>query len=221
MKHSEDPHDVASPTHDVRSPHNGWSRVGRRVSIAAPVAAIGLSFAVALFMLLAETAMAAKSWGIKGEEATRFEARVVDIACELTGNCPPDCGAGSRQMGLLRPDGTLVFAVKNGDNFAGAAADLAPLCGKHIMADGLLIPGEKITLFALQFMQELPDGTWSRADGFSRDFETRTGQPGERWFEHDAQVRTALEAGGVLGIPGLAPPPAKPAAGGACGHGKK
>ena len=38
--------------------------------------------------LLSPNVEAAKGWGIEGEKPVRFEAKVVDIACELSGNCP-------------------------------------------------------------------------------------------------------------------------------------
>ena len=46
-------------------------------------------------------ALAAESWGLPEEEKTRFEAKVVDALCELTGDCPDRCGGGKRQLGLL------------------------------------------------------------------------------------------------------------------------
>ena len=50
-------------------------------------------------------AWAAEEWGLPGEEVVRFEAKVVDILCELTGDCPADCSDGTRQLGLLTAEG--------------------------------------------------------------------------------------------------------------------
>jgi hypothetical protein len=72
---------------------------------------------------------AAEGWGLPNEEVARFEAKVVDILCELTGDCPVDCGAGGRQLGLLTDEGELVLPTKNMVIFAGAAEELAALCG--------------------------------------------------------------------------------------------
>ena len=40
----------------------------------------------------------AESWNLYAEQPARFEAKVVDALCELTGDCPADCGAGKRQL---------------------------------------------------------------------------------------------------------------------------
>ena len=45
-------------------------------------------------------AFAAKEWGIDGEEVVRADATVVDLLCEVTGNCADNCGDGKRQLGL-------------------------------------------------------------------------------------------------------------------------
>ena len=51
------------------------------------------SLAAAL-VLVAGPAFAAEEWGIEFEEKARFEAKVVDILCELSGDCPDNCGGG-------------------------------------------------------------------------------------------------------------------------------
>lgn len=43
----------------------------------------------------------AKSWNLLGEEKARFTAKVVDLLCELGGDCADNCGEGRRQLGLL------------------------------------------------------------------------------------------------------------------------
>lgn len=74
----------------------------------------------------------AGSWNLYAEVPARFEAKVVDLLCELTGDCPQDCGAGRRQLGLLRSaDNVLVLAMKNNQPlFTGAAVDLAPIVAR-------------------------------------------------------------------------------------------
>ncbi|MCP4249804.1 MAG: hypothetical protein GY778_22405, partial [bacterium] len=89
----------------------------------------------AVLVLLSGAARAADEWGIEYEEKARFEARVVDILCELSGDCPAGCGGGKRQLGLLKDDGVLILPAKNQDIFAGAAHDLLPYCGKRIVVD--------------------------------------------------------------------------------------
>ncbi|MEL7126991.1 MAG: hypothetical protein AAGK30_12190, partial [Pseudomonadota bacterium] len=40
----------------------------------------------------------ARSWNLYAEVPAKFEAKVVDLVCEFTGDCPADCGAGKRQL---------------------------------------------------------------------------------------------------------------------------
>ncbi len=162
----------------------------------------------AALVLASGGAWAAEEWGIEHEQKARFAARVVDILCELTGDCPADCGAGKRQLGLLKDDGTLVLVVKNQDFFAGATSDLIGFCGQRIIADGLYIADPKMPLFALQFKRLAPDGPWSRANGFSKDWaKAHDAAPGSkkaaRWFRHDPTIKATIAKDGVFGIPGL------------------
>ena len=63
-------------------------------------------------VLASPAARAAEEWGLPNEEKARFEAKVVDMLCELTGHCVPDCGGGKRQLGLLTDKGVLVRRPK-------------------------------------------------------------------------------------------------------------
>jgi hypothetical protein len=40
----------------------------------------------------------AKTWNLYAEQPARFEAKVVDLLCDLTGDCPDNCGEGTRQL---------------------------------------------------------------------------------------------------------------------------
>jgi len=160
---------------------------------------------------LSASVFAAEGWGIKHEKVTRTEAKVVDLLCEVTGNCVSNCGNGKRQLGLLFDDGKLVPVVKNNDPFAGAVADLLPFCGKRIVADGLLISNPKMSLFQLQFLRAAPKGQpkgkWSGAKWFTRNWaKANPGKKGDEWFKHDKRVNDLIARDGVLGIPGLKPP---------------
>ncbi len=157
------------------------------------------------FLLATGTAQAASEWGVNGEKKARFNAKVVDILCELTGDCPADCGAGKRQLGLLRDDGTLVLAIKNAGAFTGAVADLAPFCGKAVVADGLLITNKGATFFALQFVRLAPDGVWSCANGFVRDWGKTHGETVKKcgfseWFRKDPTIKAMITRDGKLGL---------------------
>lgn len=72
---------------------------------------IAALMAIALFSF-SHAALAADSWGLPGEEEVRFDAKVIDVLCVLSGDCPPDCGAGKRLLGLLKEDGELVLPIK-------------------------------------------------------------------------------------------------------------
>ncbi len=153
----------------------------------------------------AGAARAADSWGLPGEEIVRFEAKVVDLLCELTGDCPAQCGAGKRQLGLLKDDGILVLPLKNQAFFAGAADELIDFCAKRVVADGLMVTNRGYTIFALQFVKEAPDGKWRRADRFLRKWAKRNGldpkdKKVKRWFESDPQVNALIARDGKLGL---------------------
>src|SRR3546814_8899367 len=76
---------------------------------------------------------------LPNEEIVRFEAKVVDVLCELSGDCPADGGAGRRQLGLVTDDGTLILPVKNATPFSGTQVELLPFLGKRGVADGLFM----------------------------------------------------------------------------------
>lgn len=114
--------------------------------------------------MLPLAAEAADEWGLIGEEVTRFEATVVDVRCELTGDCPAGCGDGARQLGLFTDEGKLILAYKNGLPFAGAVVELAPFGAKRVVVDGLFTTNRNVTVFALQFVRQAPDGKWGRRD---------------------------------------------------------
>ncbi|MGI9412391.1 MAG: hypothetical protein ACR2PM_01905 [Hyphomicrobiales bacterium] len=168
----------------------------KRVLLAAAAMMIGLGGA----------AQAAQEWGIDNEVKTRVDAKVVDLLCEVTGQCAANCGDGKRQLGLLLDDGRLVPVVKNFDIFAGGTADLIQFCGKKITADGLMINNPKMPMFAIQFKRLAPDGKWSRANGWGKDWSKRNGgKKSNQWFKSDPLVLKTLKDDGVYGIPGLKP----------------
>ncbi len=169
-----------------------------------------LMIAAAALLVGATAARAGEGWGIEHEQVVRFEAKVVDILYELTGDCPADCGAGKRQLGLLKDDGTLIVAVKNFDIFAGASRDLIAFCGERVVADGLLIDDPRMPILALQFKRRAPDGKWRRANWFIRDWAkargvARDSQAARQWYLNDPTVKAVIARDGVFGIPGLKP----------------
>ncbi|MEE8505542.1 MAG: hypothetical protein V3S40_04890 [Kiloniellales bacterium] len=165
---------------------------------------LGASFA-AVLLLANGAAQAASSWGLPDEEIVRFDAKVVDILCELTGDCPQQCGGGKRQLGLLTDDGTLVLAFKNKVPFAGAADELIDFCGKRVTADGLFTTNRGHKLFVLQFVRDAPDGKWRGATRFSPKWAERNGLDAKdpkvkQWFRNDPRVKKLIEEHGKLGL---------------------
>ncbi len=156
-------------------------------------------------LLAAAPGWAAEEWGLPEEEVARFEAKVVDVLCELSGDCPAGCGAGKRQLGLVTDAGTLVLPVKNFTPFSGAAAELIDFCGKRVVADGLFTTNRGVKIFALQFVRQAPDGKWRRANRFLPRWAEANGfRPGgpeaKQWFRHDPRIKAVIERDGVLGL---------------------
>jgi len=153
----------------------------------------------------------AKSWSLAGEEKARFNGRVVDALCLLTGDCPADCGAGARQIGILRAaDGRFVLAAKNTQPaFTGATVDLAPYCGQEVEVDGLTVGDPEVTpgvaaggFFQVQTVRPLPDGTPAKTNRWTKDWTERNpGLTGDGpWFQRDPGVNAEIEAHGRLGL---------------------
>jgi hypothetical protein len=164
------------------------------------------AIAAALTLTLgAAGANAAEEWGLPDEEVVRFEAKVVDIACELTGDCPPNCGDGKRQLGLIDGNGKLILPLKNATLFSGAVAELIDFCGKQVIADGLFSTNNGYKIFALQFVKEAPKGKWRRANRFLPKWAAENNLPANspkvrRWFDHDPRVKQLIKDQGALGL---------------------
>jgi len=153
----------------------------------------------------------AKSWNLFGEETAVFEGQVVDVLCALTGDCPADCGAGKRQMEVMRAvDGKFVLATKNGQPaFTGATVDLAAYCGQTVIVDGLLIGDPEIMpglgdakVFQVQTVQVVGEDTVHKANLWTKDWAKRNPDVGGKdpWFRRDPKVQAEIEANGLLGL---------------------
>lgn len=158
-----------------------------------------------IVMLAPVAARAAEEWGLPDEEVVRFDAKVVDVLCDLTGDCPPNCGAGKRQLALLTDEGKLVLPVKNVVPFAGAVAELIDFCGKRVTADGLMTTNRGVTIFALQFVRQAPAGKWRRANRFqpkwakANNFAPDSAEA-KQWFRNDPTVVELIKRQGKLGL---------------------
>ena len=162
---------------------------------------------LALVLAHGDPARAAKELGIDGEEPKQFEATAVDVLCELTGNCPDNCGGGTRQMGLLTDDGVLILVAKSSTLFAGGVLDLVAWCNRRVEVDGLLIDAEATRFYMVQKLREPGTGKWTRARAFSRSWAAANKQKNaNRWFRKDPDIRAVIDEFGPVGIPGATIP---------------
>ena len=160
---------------------------------------------IGLSALWSGAVWAAEGWGFPGEQVERFEAKVVDILCELTGDCPAECGGGARQLGLLTKEGEIVLPAKNTVIFAGVAGELAEFCGQQITADGLFTTNRGHRIFALQFLRPAPDGQWRRANRWLGQWARENGvavdsDEAEAWYVNDPEVKRLIAEQGKLGL---------------------
>lgn len=150
----------------------------------------------------------ARSWNLYAETPAMFSAKVVDITCEITGDCAENCGDGNRQLGLLRDvDGTLVFPNKNAQSgFQGAGVDLLPFCGQQVEVDGLLIEDEDIpgatNIFLVQTIRAAGTEDWIKANTWSKKWATKHPEAKGKgpWFRRDPRVNQIIADSGYLGL---------------------
>jgi hypothetical protein len=154
----------------------------------------------------------AKSWNLYAEFPATFSAKVVDITCEVTGDCPDNCGDGRRQLGLLRDvDGVLVFPNKNAQSgFQGATVDLLPFCNAQVDVDGLLIEDEDIAgaknIYLVQKVRVTGETDWVKANTWTKNWNAKHPEAKGKgpWFRRDPRVNAEIAANGHLGL-GLTP----------------
>lgn len=148
----------------------------------------------------------ARSWNLYAEVPALFDATVVDIMCDITGDCPADCGAGERQLGLKRSaDDVLVLAMKNNQPaFTGAVIDLLPYCGQQVTVDGLMIEDEDFPVNNIYLVQRIKAGEadWAKASQFTKVWaaENPDAQGKGPWFRRDPRVLAEIEREGYLGL---------------------
>jgi len=131
----------------------------------------------------------------------------VDAVCALTGDCPEDCGAGARQMVLIRSaDGAMILAAKNGQPaFTGAAVDLAPYCHQVVEVDGVMVGDPEISgsMSRVYMVQQVrvAGGEWAKTNRWTREW--RAAHPdatGKPWFRQDERVLERIGEDGYLGL---------------------
>ncbi len=165
-----------------------------------------LAASTAFVFSLGGPAFAAESWGLEGEKEAVIEGKVVDVLCELTKDCPQQCGAGKRQLGLKTAKNELVIVGKDTVAFGGATLDLLPFCGKDVVADGLFTGRFATKMYVIQSVKAKGAkdfteanafiGHWAKANKVKPD-----GDEADEWFRHDATVKKTLAKGGKLGVP--------------------
>ncbi len=149
----------------------------------------------------------ANSWGLLGEENARFSGKVVDILCELTGDCAEKCGAGTRQLGIVRTaDNALVPVLKNGQPlFNGAIPDLLPYCGETVEVDGLLIGDETAKgakFYQIQLIRRNGEEEWQKTELWTKAWDAQHPElagKGE-WFRNDPAIAKQIQANGYFGL---------------------
>ncbi len=157
-------------------------------------------------LLTAGVVQAADKLGIPGEEEVTTQGTVVDVSCELTKNCPAQCGAGKHQLGIKTADGKLLLAAKNAVNFMGSTRDLLPFCGKDIWVDGVTTNNFGTKLLMVQRYKasekdEWRDANqsiieWAKANHVKPDSEQA-----ESWMRNDSTVKAAVAKKGRAGVP--------------------
>ncbi|WP_299146132.1 hypothetical protein [uncultured Tateyamaria sp.] len=148
----------------------------------------------------------ARSWNLYAEVPAKFDAEVVDVLCTLTGDCPDDCGAGKRQLGLVRAaDGVLVLPMKNSQPaFTGAAVELAPFCGQQVTVDGLMLDDPELganNVYLLQTIQaagadKIKANKWTK--NWAKEHPEAKGKG--PWFRRDPRIKEIIATEGYLGL---------------------
>ena len=149
----------------------------------------------------------AKKWGLIDEKKALFSGKVVDILCELAGDCVDNCGNGERNLAILRSaDNVLVPVLKNRQPaFNGATEDLLPYCNKVVDVDGTLLghgEGIKAKVFLLQLIRVKGTEKWAKASLWTRKWaEKNPNAKGKGpWFRRDERVKKQIQATGYFGL---------------------
>lgn len=176
------------------------------ISTSAVVAGLAFSTSVTLAQDFSQGSEA-KEFGLEEEVKSTFSAKVVDMVCEVAGDCVDNCGNGTRQLGLVRDvDNRLIAVLKNGQfSFNGAAEDLLPYCNKKVDVDGLMIgdPEEFNTQFYMvQLIRESGADDWNKANLWTKQWAKKNpGAEGKGpWFRRDPRVIKQIEATGYFGL---------------------
>lgn len=148
----------------------------------------------------------AKEWGLYGETKAAFSGKVVDLLCELSGDCPDNCGGGNRQLGVVRDaDNKLIAVLKNTQAaFNGAAEDLLPYCNKAVDVDGVMIGEDEFSpsrFYMVQLIREQGAAEWNKTTLWTKRWAEKNPEAKGKgpWFRRDPRVKAQIAATGHLG----------------------
>lgn len=142
------------------------------------------------------------SWPVTNAQESEITGTVVDVLCELNGNCVDDCGSGKRQLAIKTEDSRTVLVSKNLTNYTGAVVELSPFCDQVVDLNGLFTEHRGVRFFQVQNVRP-SGGQWQRATGYLQAWSERTGRPlseANNWQENDERVQEIIERDGVLGL---------------------
>jgi len=149
----------------------------------------------------------ARSWNLYAEVPATFEATVVDLVCEFSGDCPADCGAGKRQLGLVRTaDNVLILPMKNSQPaFTGAAVELQPFCNQTITVDGLMLDDPELgaqNVYLVQTIVPPGGGDKIKANKWTKNWAAEHPEAKGKgpWFRRDPRVKAIIAEEGYLGL---------------------
>ena len=149
----------------------------------------------------------AKEFGFEEEVKATFSGKVVDLICEVAGDCADNCGNGKRQLGIVRDaDGKLITVLKNAQfSFNGAAEDLLPYCNQQVDVDGVMVgdPEEfNAQFYMLQFIKEAGAADWKKANLWTKKWAAKNPEAKGKgpWFKRDPRVKKQIAATGYFGL---------------------
>ena len=149
----------------------------------------------------------AKDFGLNEAVQSTFSAKVVDLLCEVAGDCTDNCGEGNRQLGLVRDaDNKLIAVLKNGQfSFNGAAEDLLPYCNKKVEVDGIMVGDAEehnTQFYMVQFIKAEGAAEFNKANKWTKAWAARNPDAKGKgpWFRRDPRVMKQIEANGYFGL---------------------
>ncbi len=149
----------------------------------------------------------AKSWRLYGEEKAKFSGKVVDLLCELAGDCADNCGNGHRNLGIVRAaDNKLITVLKNRQSsFNGGTEDLLPYCNKNVDVDGLMIGDDdvvKAKFYQVQLIRVTGEEKWNKTTRWTKRWKAKNPEAKGKgaWFRRDPRVKKQIAATGYFGL---------------------